>query len=67
MSEIVTPCKKICFLDPRSGLCRGCGRNGEEIAAWIGLSQPERARIMALLPNRLAALGSAPDAKFDVH
>jgi uncharacterized protein len=59
MSDILTPCKKICVLDPPSGLCRGCGRNGEEIAAWLRLSNSERARIMALLPERLAALGIA--------
>jgi len=56
MSDTLTPCRKICVLDQSSGLCRGCGRNVEEIAAWMTLSSGERARIMALLPDRLAAL-----------
>jgi predicted Fe-S protein YdhL (DUF1289 family) len=67
MSEIATPCQKICVLDPASGLCRGCGRTGDEIAAWLGMSQTDRARIMAQLPNRLAALGVTPAVKIDAH
>jgi len=59
MSDILTPCNKICVLDPQTGLCRGCGRNGAEIAAWTGMSNDERARVMALLPERLSALGAA--------
>lgn len=59
MSDILTPCKNFCDLDPASGLCRGCGRTGEEIAAWTVMSNSERAHIMARLPERLAALGVA--------
>jgi predicted Fe-S protein YdhL (DUF1289 family) len=59
MPEIATPCLKICVLDPAGGLCRGCGRSGDEIAAWRDMPQSERLRIMALLPARLAALGVA--------
>jgi predicted Fe-S protein YdhL (DUF1289 family) len=57
MSDILTPCRKVCVLDPASGVCRGCGRNGDEIAGWMTMSNTERAQIMALLPGRLAALG----------
>jgi predicted Fe-S protein YdhL (DUF1289 family) len=59
MSMIATPCLRICTLDPASGLCRGCGRSVEEIAAWARYSDVERARIMALLPHRVASLGVA--------
>jgi predicted Fe-S protein YdhL (DUF1289 family) len=62
MSDPLTPCRKICVLDEPSGLCRGCGRNRTEIAAWLGMSNSERARIMAMLPERLAALGVAASA-----
>lgn len=54
-----SPCIRLCVLDPVTGLCEGCGRTGEEIAAWGGLSEPERLRIMAGLPARLA--GAAPE------
>jgi predicted Fe-S protein YdhL (DUF1289 family) len=59
MSTIATPCLRICTLDPASGLCRGCGRSIEEIAGWARYSDLERARIMALLPRRLASLDAA--------
>ncbi|RVU17229.1 DUF1289 domain-containing protein [Methylobacterium oryzihabitans] len=56
MAAPSTPCIRLCVLDPVSGLCEGCGRTRDEIAAWGGLSEPERRRIMAGLPDRLAAL-----------
>jgi predicted Fe-S protein YdhL (DUF1289 family) len=31
---ISTPCIRVCILDPDTGLCEGCGRTSEEIAAW---------------------------------
>jgi uncharacterized protein len=49
---IQSPCIKICTLDARSGLCLGCGRTIDEIARWGGMSDAERARIMAELPAR---------------
>jgi uncharacterized protein len=58
MSGPSTPCVKICVLDPVSGLCIGCGRTGEEIAAWSALSEPERLAIMAGLEARLLAARS---------
>lgn len=51
---IESPCTKVCTIDPRSGLCRGCGRTLDEIARWVALSPAERAAIMAALPARLA-------------
>jgi predicted Fe-S protein YdhL (DUF1289 family) len=45
-------------LDPISGLCIGCGRTREEIAAWSGLSEPQRLEIMAGLEARLSAARS---------
>ena len=53
---IETPCEKICVLDPPSGLCRGCGRTLAEIERWTALNSGERARVMAELPGRLAAI-----------
>jgi uncharacterized protein len=50
---VSTPCIKICTMDPRAGICAGCGRSLEEIARWGGMTESERLRIMALLPARL--------------
>jgi len=55
---IETPCVKICVLDPKSGLCRGCGRNVDEIARWGRFSSEERRKIMGELPARLERLNS---------
>jgi predicted Fe-S protein YdhL (DUF1289 family) len=63
MSDALTPCLKICALDPVSGLCLGCGRTGDEIAAWSRMDNADRMRVMALLADRLAALGVNASAK----
>jgi len=52
---VETPCVKACTLDARSGLCLGCGRTIDEIAQWTNLSEAERKRVMAELPQRLAS------------
>jgi predicted Fe-S protein YdhL (DUF1289 family) len=52
---IESPCLKICTLDARSGLCLGCGRTIDEIARWTAMGAGERARVMDMLPGRLAA------------
>jgi uncharacterized protein len=59
MTDIESPCNKVCVVDPLSALCIGCGRSLAEIAGWIGFGPGERARIMAELPGRLAALARA--------
>ena len=51
---IESPCVKICTLDARSGLCLGCGRMIAEIARWTAMSTAERARVIGMLPGRLA-------------
>jgi uncharacterized protein len=52
---IASPCTNVCTMDPRSSLCAGCGRTLDEIARWGSLSETERLRIMAELPQRLEA------------
>jgi predicted Fe-S protein YdhL (DUF1289 family) len=59
---IVSPCEKICIVDPVSGLCRGCGRSLTEIERWTSYSAAERTRVMAELPQRLDAM-RARDAR----
>jgi uncharacterized protein len=56
MTDIESPCNKVCAVDPAAALCVGCGRTLAEIEGWIRFSADERARIMAELPGRLAAL-----------
>lgn len=56
---IASPCIKRCAVSRAHGLCTGCGRTLEEIAAWTQLSASQRAAIMAALPARLARLATA--------
>ena len=51
-----SPCVKICVLDPVSDLCTGCGRSLDEIAGWSELSDDERRKIIAELPERMKSL-----------
>jgi predicted Fe-S protein YdhL (DUF1289 family) len=49
-------------VDPASRRCVGCGRSLDEIAVWAALNDAERARIMAQLPSRLAAMSNTASA-----
>jgi predicted Fe-S protein YdhL (DUF1289 family) len=62
MPSIESPCLKVCAVDPRSGLCLGCGRSLAEIGRWTAFSASDRRRVMAELPRRLAALRAPAEA-----
>ena len=49
---IKTPCIKVCVVDGESGLCLGCYRKLNEVAAWSRLTDAERDAILAELPDR---------------
>lgn len=51
-APIKTPCIKVCVVDGESGLCLGCFRTLQEVAAWARFSEAERDRLMAELPSR---------------
>ena len=51
-APIKTPCIKVCVVDGESGLCMGCYRKLNEVAAWVRLDDAERDAIMAALPDR---------------
>jgi len=52
MSTIASPCIKVCTLDAAGKVCLGCLRTTEEIALWGSLSDNERTRVIAELPER---------------
>ena len=56
---ISSPCSKVCTIDPRTGLCRGCGRTLAEIGQWGSMSETERRRVMSELAERMRAAGLA--------
>ena len=53
-SAIESPCVQVCELDPISGLCRGCQRTIDEIAAWGALDDAQKCAVLARLPERRA-------------
>ncbi len=52
MVKKLSPCIKICDIDYRTGLCVGCLRTLEEIAAWSRMSDLERTKCMQDLETR---------------
>lgn len=52
MSEIETPCKKICMLDAQGRYCMGCYRTREEVGNWLTMSEDERAAVIDQLAAR---------------
>lgn len=57
--SIATPCVKVCIVDGASGLCLGCFRTLPEIGGWSGLTDEQRATVMAELPARRARIDPA--------
>jgi hypothetical protein len=49
---IESPCIKVCTLDRKTRICKGCHRTIDEIAAWIYMEDPERAALLAVLAER---------------
>ncbi len=47
-----SPCIKVCELDPRTGLCTGCLRTGDEIAAWADAGDVQRRAILRRIEER---------------
>jgi uncharacterized protein len=55
-----SPCIAVCMIEPRSGLCYGCGRTLPEIASWHRLESAERQAVMAGLSQRMTDAGLTP-------
>jgi len=49
---VESPCVKLCVVHPQAGICMGCHRTIEEIAAWGSLTPEARRSVMAELPGR---------------
>jgi predicted Fe-S protein YdhL (DUF1289 family) len=51
-----SPCVGVCQIDEATGWCLGCGRTGDEIGRWLGMSEDERLALWGELPGRLDRL-----------
>jgi predicted Fe-S protein YdhL (DUF1289 family) len=52
-----TPCIAVCFIDPQTKLCLGCGRTLPEIARWHAMDSAERLAVMTTLHQRMQDAG----------
>lgn len=59
---VISPCIRVCVLDPAGGVCTGCGRTLAEIAAWPTMSERERAAVMARLARGADAGAAGEEA-----
>jgi len=50
--EVASPCINVCRMNPETGLCEGCQRTLDEIAAWSGMSAEEKRAVLARLQAR---------------
>lgn len=62
---VASPCRNVCRMDEQSGLCVGCGRTLDEIALWSVLDDDDKRAVWALLPERMARLGSLAEGSAD--
>ena len=53
MSQVVSPCIGICRINIQSGLCEGCLRTRDEIAAWTDMREDQRKQLVLVLEQRL--------------
>jgi predicted Fe-S protein YdhL (DUF1289 family) len=54
---IKSPCLRVCAVDGRANICRGCGRTLKEIAGWGAMNDGERDAVLRALPARIDSLG----------
>jgi len=52
VESVPSPCTSVCRMNERSGLCEGCVRTIDEIAAWSTLSDDDKRAVWVLLEQR---------------
>lgn len=56
-APLASPCTGVCRME--GGLCAGCWRSLEEIAAWSGMSAAQQRGLLLTLEQRRAAVEGA--------
>lgn len=51
-TPVPSPCINVCRIVPATGLCEGCLRTLDEIAAWSTLGEEGKREVWALLEQR---------------
>jgi predicted Fe-S protein YdhL (DUF1289 family) len=55
VTSVRSPCTGVCQIDPASGLCAGCLRTLDEIAAWSVLDDDARRAVWIAIARRRAS------------
>jgi predicted Fe-S protein YdhL (DUF1289 family) len=55
--DVASPCISVCVMDAASGLCLGCWRTLDEIAAWSVLDADAKRAVLAAIRERRAHAG----------
>jgi len=58
--NLPSPCISVCTMNLSDGLCRGCLRTLEEIAAWSTLNDEDKRTVWARIEVRATAQGERP-------
>ncbi|MCZ8293674.1 MAG: DUF1289 domain-containing protein [Hylemonella sp.] len=58
--NLPSPCISVCRMEPSTGLCKGCLRTLDEIAAWSTLDDTGKRSIWARIEARATAQGVNP-------
>ena len=62
-SPVLSPCTSVCAIDPVTGLCVGCFRTLDEIAAWSLLDDDTKRDVWSTLAQRRTAAAIPVDSK----
>lgn len=54
--DVPSPCVSICRMDAASGLCEGCCRTIDEIAAWSQMDDEDKRAVWQLIGRRALTL-----------
>ncbi|RZT36821.1 DUF1289 domain-containing protein [Cupriavidus agavae] len=54
------PCINLCRMDAARRYCQGCGRTSTEIGLWDGMTDAQRAFVLAALPGRRGCVAGRP-------
>lgn len=63
MTEIPSPCMKICHRDS-NGVCFGCRRTTDEIGNWSKYSNEEKKEVLEKIRHRTNVKGESPPHSF---
>ena len=59
-ANVPSPCMSVCTMDATTGLCRGCWRTLDEIAAWSTMSDAGKCDVWRRIATRTTAGEAGP-------